>query len=532
MRCVPGALGIDRRGQPGGRAAVEVGRARGPVQRPADEPSPRAAEAQECRAELGVLVGDRQPQLAPGSAPGRRGPGRTQARRAAHEPAAITRLRGERGVAARRGRSARRGCRARRSARASSTTIWSASRTVESRWAMAIVVRSCGQAVQRLLHGALGLVVQRAGGLVEHQHRRVAQDRPGDGDALLLAAGEAVAALADDGVVAVGQRRDEVVDLRGARAASSSSSSVASGLAKRRFSADRGVEEVGLLGDQPDGLRQRGEAEVAHVDAVDRHAAGVGVVEPRDEVAQRRLAASRSPPRSPCVVPGGTSRSTPSMRRRRRPRRSRSVTSLEARPRRGPSRAQRRPASSRSAMSTGEVEVLEDARGTAPASSARRRRRDSSDWIGKNSRVCSVREGDERADRDRLDPGQRLPGEPVDERRHDREAHLHRWPSASGRPSASGPRGRRARADSRVKRSASSSPRPIVLPSRMPLTDSDSSTSALMSASRPWRAAVMRLRSCADAARQPDEERQQRQARTRPGASPARTSPRSWPARS
>jgi hypothetical protein len=50
-------------------------------------------------------------------------------------------------------------------------------------------------------------------------------------------------------------------------------------------------------------------------------------------------------------------------------------------------------------------------------------------------------------------------------------------------------------ADSAVKRSASSVERPIVLPSRMPLTLSDSSTSAEMSASRPWRSAVIRLRS-------------------------------------
>ena len=65
--------------------------------------------------------------------------------------------------------------------------------------------------------------------------------------------------------------------------------------------------------------------------------------------------------------------------------------------------------------------------------------------------------------------------------------------------------------DSRVKRSASSAARPIVLPSRMPLTDSDSSTSELMSARRPWRSVVMRLRSLPDAAGQPDEERQQRE---------------------
>ena len=50
-------------------------------------------------------------------------------------------------------------------------------------------------------------------------------------------------------------------------------------------------------------------------------------------------------------------------------------------------------------------------------------------------------------------------------------------------------------ADSAVKRCASSSERPIVLPSRMPETDSDSSTSELMSARRPCFLEVMRLRS-------------------------------------
>ncbi len=48
---------------------------------------------------------------------------------------------------------------------------------------------------------------------------------------------------------------------------------------------------------------------------------------------------------------------------------------------------------------------------------------------------------------------------------------------------------------SRVKRSASSAERPIVLPRRIPDTLRDSATSALMSAIRPWRWAVIRLRS-------------------------------------
>ncbi len=63
--------------------------------------------------------------------------------------------------------------------------------------------------------------------------------------------------------------------------------------------------------------------------------------------------------------------------------------------------------------------------------------------------------------------------------------------------------------------------RPIVLPSRMPLTDSDSSTSARHVGQRPWRCGGDPLALAADAAGQPDEERQQREARRRPGASRA-----------
>jgi hypothetical protein len=51
-----------------------------------------------------------------------------------------------------------------------------------------------------------------------------------------------------------------------------------------------------------------------------------------------------------------------------------------------------------------------------------------------------------------------------------------------------------SRSDSPWKRSASSAPRPIVLPSRMPDTLSDSCTSEEMSAIAPWRTEAIRLR--------------------------------------
>ena len=52
-------------------------------------------------------------------------------------------------------------------------------------------------ALQRLLQHALGLGVQRAGGLVQQQHGGVLEHRARDGDALLLTAGELQTAIAD-----------------------------------------------------------------------------------------------------------------------------------------------------------------------------------------------------------------------------------------------------------------------------------------------------------------------------------------------
>jgi hypothetical protein len=69
--------------------------------------------------------------------------------------------------------------------------------------------------LERQLHGDLGLRVEVGGGLVEHDDVGRLEQQPGDGDALLLAARQPVAAVADHGVEAVGQRLDQRQDLRG-----------------------------------------------------------------------------------------------------------------------------------------------------------------------------------------------------------------------------------------------------------------------------------------------------------------------------
>ena len=87
----------------------------------------------------------------------------------------------------------------------------SAVRTVERRCAMMRTVRPLAISPHVVLDDALALVVERAGRLVEDQDARVGDQRARDGDALALAARQARAALADDGVVALGQLEDEFV---------------------------------------------------------------------------------------------------------------------------------------------------------------------------------------------------------------------------------------------------------------------------------------------------------------------------------
>jgi len=79
----------------------------------------------------------------------------------------------------------------------------------DQRRALALV--AVQRAVERRLHHALALGVQCAGGLVQQEQWWVLEQCPCNGDALALAARQAHAALAQKGVVAVGQRAEKVV---------------------------------------------------------------------------------------------------------------------------------------------------------------------------------------------------------------------------------------------------------------------------------------------------------------------------------
>ena len=95
--------------------------------------------------------------------------------------------------------------------------------------------------------GLAGLVLVR-GGLVEHEQRCVAQEGPGDGDALALAAGEARAGLPHGRLEALGQALDELGRRwRRAAASATTASSEASGPGQADVVGDRAVEEVRAL---------------------------------------------------------------------------------------------------------------------------------------------------------------------------------------------------------------------------------------------------------------------------------------------
>ena len=152
----------------------------------------------------------------------------------------------------RRAAAARRACPARRCGPASSTTRRSMRAMVDRRCAIAITVLPSIRLEQLLLDRELDLAVERRGGLVEHQDRRVLQDHARDRDALALAARELDAALADVRLVAgaavpVPQADDELVRLRLARRRDRPAASLARGPAVADVGGDRAVQQRRVL---------------------------------------------------------------------------------------------------------------------------------------------------------------------------------------------------------------------------------------------------------------------------------------------
>ena len=146
------------------------------------------------------------------------------------------------------------------------------------------------QRPQRVLHEPLRRDVERRRRLVEDQHGGIGEERAGERDELALAGREPRALLVDVGVVAVGQRGDELVRADRARRALRSRARGAPGRPSAMLSATDPVKRKFSWVTVTTARRRSASVEVAQVDAVEQHAAVGRVPEARREPGDRRLA--------------------------------------------------------------------------------------------------------------------------------------------------------------------------------------------------------------------------------------------------
>ena len=152
----------------------------------------------------------------------------------------------------------------------SSTTMRSARRSVERRWATRIVVRPAHDLAQRR-RGSPPRCAASIDDVASSSSRTwgSVSSGPGQGDALALAARQREAPLAHDGVVAVGQRGDELVGP--GRPGGRHESARRSRRAGRRRCSRRSCRRTGSSPRTPprSGWRSESSVTVADVDAVD-----------------------------------------------------------------------------------------------------------------------------------------------------------------------------------------------------------------------------------------------------------------------
>ena len=148
--------------------------------------------------------------------------------------------------------------------------------------------------IERLLDHRLALRVHRRERFVQDQDGRISQERPRDGDALALAAREPHPALAHDGLIALGQARDELLRIGGARGRRQLGRRRV-GLAHAQVVLHGAVEEIGVLAHHRDEAPELVEREIPHVAAPDRYAAPIGVVEAQQQARHGGLARAARP---------------------------------------------------------------------------------------------------------------------------------------------------------------------------------------------------------------------------------------------
>ena len=147
------------------------------------------------------------------------------------------------------------------------------------------------QFVQGGLDPLLGDGVQGGGGLVQHQNLRIFQEHPGDGDPLLLAAGEHDPPFADVAVITVGQLHDLIMYL-GTHRRLHDLLVGGVGPAVADVLPDGAGKHEHILLDDTDVPAQAALGHIPHVHPVHLYAAGTHVVKPGQQLAEGGLAAA------------------------------------------------------------------------------------------------------------------------------------------------------------------------------------------------------------------------------------------------
>ena len=155
--------------------------------------------------------------------------------------------------------------------------------------------------VERQIDALLGHRIERAGGFVEDQDRRVLEQRAGDGEPLPLAAGEQPAALADRRLQAAVVAVDEFERLRAGRGVADFGVGGVR-LADAQVFRDRAVEQQRLLEHDADIAAQPDQPEIADIGAVDRDGARLRIERAIEQRQRRRLAAAGRPDQRDAVA--------------------------------------------------------------------------------------------------------------------------------------------------------------------------------------------------------------------------------------
>ena len=155
---------------------------------------------------------------------------------------------------------------------------------------------------ERLLDQMLVFGVDAGGCLIQNDDRRIFQDRPGDGDALLFAAGQRAAALADDRVIAVRESQNKFV-AAGLFRRLDHFLVGGVGLAEPYVAAHGVMKEIDILKHHGYIGQQAVAGELAQIVSADSDAPRLWVVEPGDQAAFRRPIDACLPRRPGCHSP-------------------------------------------------------------------------------------------------------------------------------------------------------------------------------------------------------------------------------------